>query len=82
MDGSHPEETSDFSVTDPTSKRNLVKEPRIPPQRKFREGEQESKRSGSWSSNCSPPQQKQLFAFNVSKLHSLTYHFTAVQNFP
>ncbi len=44
-----------FLVTDPTPKRYLVKEPRIPPQRKFRVGEQESKRSGSWSLNCSPP---------------------------
>ena len=43
---------------------NLVKEPQIPPRRKFWVGEQESKRSKSWSSNCSPPpQQQQLSQF-------------------
>ncbi len=35
MDGSHPKEKSDFWVTDPTLKRNLVKELRIPPQREI-----------------------------------------------
>ncbi len=29
--------------------------PVLPPRRKFRVGEQESKRSRSWSTNCSPP---------------------------
>ncbi len=41
MDGSHPEEKSDFRITDPTPKRNLFKEPGIPPQRKLRVGELE-----------------------------------------
>ncbi len=44
MDGSHPEEKSDFWIIediDPIPKRNLVKEPRIPPRRKFRVGELE-----------------------------------------
>ncbi len=35
MDGSHPKEKSDFLVSDPTPKRNLVKEPPDPTPKKI-----------------------------------------------
>ncbi len=39
--GSHPKEKLDQRATDLTPKKNLVKEPRIPPRRKIRVGEQD-----------------------------------------
>ncbi len=38
--GSHPKEKSDQGATDPTPRKNPVKEPWIPPRRKFRVGKQ------------------------------------------
>ncbi len=38
--GSHPEEKFGLETTDPTPKRNLIREQRIPPRRKFRVGKQ------------------------------------------
>ena len=43
-DGSHPKEKFGLEATDPTPKRNLIRERRIPPRRKFRVGEQDEGR--------------------------------------
>ena len=43
--GSHPEEKPDQGATDPTPKRNPVKEPWIPPRRNFRVGKQNGEKN-------------------------------------
>ncbi len=47
-DGSHPEKKFGLEATDPTPKRNLIKEGRIPPRRKFRVGKQTGEKKWSW----------------------------------